>query len=113
MSNWISVKDRLPDNEEFYLTYLFDGHLDTWEMQIKWWDKKHGFLPWDLIDDVTHGFRSLFSTSANESQLFSDDVIERCLAHVPRNKIRPAYNRAEYWQHRVELMQWWADIVED
>lgn len=61
---------------------------------------------------VTHGFRSLFSTSANESQLFSDDVIERCLAHVPRNKIRSAYNRAEYWQHRVELMQWWADIVE-
>lgn len=54
MSNWISIKDRLPDNEEFYLTYLFDGHSDTWEMQIKWWDKKHGFLPWDLIDDVTH-----------------------------------------------------------
>ena len=62
---------------------------------------------------VTHGFRSLFSTSANESQLFSDDVIERCLAHVPRNKIRSAYNMAEYWQHRVELMQWWADIVDD
>lgn len=61
---------------------------------------------------VTHGFRSLFSTHANESQLFSDDVIERCLAHVPRNKIRAAYNRAEYWQHRVELMQWWSDIVE-
>ena len=53
-SRWISVKDRLPDNEEFYLTYLFDGNSDTWEMQIKWWDKKHGFLPWDLIDDVTH-----------------------------------------------------------
>ena len=61
---------------------------------------------------VTHGFRSLFSTHANESQKFSDDVIERCLAHVPRNKIRAAYNRAEYWQHRVELMAWWADIVE-
>ena len=54
VDNWISIKDRLPDNEEFYLTYLFDGNSDTWEMQIKWWDKKHGFLPWDLIDDVTH-----------------------------------------------------------
>ena len=36
-----------------------------------------------------------------------------CLAHVEKNKGRAAYNRAEYWEHRVKLMQWWADIVSE
>lgn len=62
---------------------------------------------------TTHGFRALFSTHANNSQLWDKDVIERCLAHVPKNKGRAAYNRAEYWEHRVKLMQWWADIVSE
>lgn len=66
---------------------------------------------------TTHGFRALLSTNANEarradgSRLFDKDVIERHLAHVPRNKGRAAYNRAKYWDQRVELMQWWSSIV--
>lgn len=66
---------------------------------------------------VTHGFRSLLSTHANEARLedgarmFHEDVIERHLAHVPRNKGRAAYNRAKYWDDRVRLMQWWGNIV--
>ena len=62
---------------------------------------------------TTHGFRALFSTHANNSKLWDSDVIERCLAHVEKNKGRAAYNRAEYWEHRVKLMQWWADIVSE
>ncbi len=46
---------------------------------------------------TTHGFRSLFSTVVNESNLFNPDAIERQLAHVPQNRIRSAYNRAQYW----------------
>lgn len=61
---------------------------------------------------TTHGFRSLFSTYANESQLWQFDVIERCLAHTPQGAVRHAYNRAEYWEHRTALMAWWADIVQ-
>lgn len=60
---------------------------------------------------VTHGFRALFSTNANESKLFDHDAIERHLAHVPTNKGRAAYNRAKYWDERVKMMNWWADIV--
>ncbi|MEY2863431.1 MAG: hypothetical protein RLY58_1138 [Pseudomonadota bacterium] len=40
---------------------------------------------------TTHGFRSVFSTAANESRLWHEDVIERQLAHVPKNRIRGAY----------------------
>lgn len=52
---------------------------------------------------TTHGFRSLFSTVVNESNLFNPDAIERQLAHVPQNRIRSAYNRAQYWDERVKL----------
>ena len=61
---------------------------------------------------TTHGFRSLFSTVINESNLFNFDVIERQLAHVPQNRIRSAYNRAQYWDERVKMMNWYNDQVQ-
>ncbi|WP_335953686.1 tyrosine-type recombinase/integrase [Acinetobacter higginsii] len=60
---------------------------------------------------TTHGFRSLFSTVVNESNLFNPDAIERQLAHVPQNRIRSAYNRAQYWDERVKIMEWYGDQV--
>ena len=59
-----------------------------------------------------HGFRSLASSVLNE-QDFNPDAIERQLAHVPKDKIRAAYNRAEYWPHRVEMMQWYSDYLRE
>ncbi len=60
---------------------------------------------------TVHGFRSTFSTIANESG-FDSDVIEKALAHQERNKVRAAYHRSEYVEHRRELMQWWADLLD-
>ncbi|MCH7315541.1 tyrosine-type recombinase/integrase [Acinetobacter sp. ANC 3882] len=60
---------------------------------------------------TTHGFRSLFSTVVNESNLFNPDAIERQLAHVPQNRIRSAYNRAQYWDERVKIMEWYGEYV--
>jgi integrase len=60
---------------------------------------------------TAHGFRSLFSTVANECG-HDPDVIERQLAHVERNEVRAAYHRAEYLTHRADLMQWWADYLD-
>ena len=61
---------------------------------------------------VTHGFRSLFSTHANNSKKFRADVIEYQIAHVPKDRIRGIYNRAEYFEERLELMQWYSDEVD-
>jgi integrase len=58
-----------------------------------------------------HAMRGTFSTAANESGKFRPDVIERVLAHVERNRVRRAYNAAEYMSERRELLQWWADFV--
>jgi integrase len=60
---------------------------------------------------VGHGFRSMFSTILNEYG-FNRDAIERQLAHVERNGVRAAYNRAEYLPERRFMMQWWADFIE-
>jgi integrase len=62
---------------------------------------------------VAHGFRSTFSTTANESGKWSPDIIELQLAHVERNKVRGAYNRAQHWPERVEMMQWYADHLDE
>lgn len=60
---------------------------------------------------TVHGFRATFSTIANESG-FAGDVIEKALAHEERNKVRAAYHRSEYIEQRRELMQWWADLLQ-
>lgn len=58
-----------------------------------------------------HGFRATASTLLNE-QGYSADVIEKQLAHSPREKIRGIYNRAEYLPERREMMQEWADYLD-
>ena len=60
---------------------------------------------------TAHGFRTLFSTSANEFG-WNSDVIEKQLAHEERDEVRGAYNRAQWLTERTELMQWWADRVD-
>jgi integrase len=58
-----------------------------------------------------HGFRALASTRLNELG-WAPDVIERQLAHVERNRVRAAYNRASYVPERRKMMQAWADYLD-
>ena len=58
-----------------------------------------------------HGFRAMASTRLNEMG-WSADVIERQLAHAERNKVRAAYNRAQYLAERKKMMQTWADYLD-
>ncbi|TCP10898.1 integrase [Crenobacter luteus] len=58
-----------------------------------------------------HGFRSTASTILNESG-FNPDAIERQLSHADHNKVRAAYNRAEYLDERRRILQWWADYID-
>ena len=61
---------------------------------------------------TAHGFRTLFSTCANEAG-WNSDVIEKQLAHEERDGVRGAYNRAQWLPQRVKLMQWWADRLDE
>ena len=60
---------------------------------------------------VAHGFRSTASTILNEHG-WNSDAIERQLAHVEVNKVRGAYNEAEYLPERRLFMQAWADYLD-
>jgi integrase len=61
---------------------------------------------------TAHGFRSTASTLLNESRRWSPDAIERALAHEDKNAVRAAYNRTDYWDERVEMMQWRSDRLD-
>ena len=59
-----------------------------------------------------HGFRALASSILNE-QGYNPDAIERQLAHVEEDRIRAAYNRADYMDERREMMQWYSDYLRE
>jgi integrase len=61
---------------------------------------------------TVHGFRATASTILNEMG-WRPDVIERQLAHVERNKSRAAYHRSEYLEERRQMMQAWADYLDE
>ncbi|WP_313737157.1 tyrosine-type recombinase/integrase [Sphingobium yanoikuyae] len=64
-------------------------------------------------DQMTaHGFRAMAATLLNEMGQWNPDAIERQLAHVDTNQVRRAYARGEYWDERVEMMQYWSDYLD-
>ena len=69
-------------------------------------------MGYDTDEMTAHGFRSMASTRLNEMG-WPPDVIEWQLAYVERNKVRAAYNNAEYLAERRKMMQAWADYLDE
>jgi integrase len=68
-------------------------------------------LGYSKTEMTGHGFRTTASTILHE-QGWPSDVVERQLAHVERNKVKGAYNRAEYLPERRRMMQSWSDYLD-
>jgi len=65
---------------------------------------------------VGHSFRNLFSTTCYNNQKahkMSEEVIESLLHHQEKNQVKRAYNRAKYTKPKKELIQWYADYIDD
>lgn len=66
---------------------------------------------------VGHGWRASFSTIMNEEAerrgtLEHDiHILNRMLAHAPRDKVEAAYNRAAWLPRRRELAELWASLI--
>jgi len=58
-----------------------------------------------------HGFRSTASTILNEAG-YKPDLVERQLSHSERNKVRASYNQAQYLAERRQMLQDWADLID-
>ena len=59
---------------------------------------------------VAHGLRALASTTLNQHG-FDADVVEAALAHIDKNEVRRAYNRADYLERRRVMMDWWSSLI--
>ena len=64
----------------------------------------------DVRDFVLHDFRRTASAILHEAG-FNSDWVEKCLAHEQKG-VRGIYNKAEYLAQRREMLQWWADLVD-
>lgn len=61
---------------------------------------------------VSHGMRSMASTILNE-QGWDPELIEVALAHVDKDEVRSAYNRADYIERRRPMMAWWSHHIQE
>ena len=59
-----------------------------------------------------HGFRALAMSTIKERLGYRHEVVDRQLAHVHRDKVTKAYDRAEFVEERREMMQAWADYID-
>jgi integrase len=59
-----------------------------------------------------HGFRTTFSTLAREVLDYPDRIVEASLAHVTSG-VEGIYNKARFFEKRRELMQAWADYLDE
>lgn len=59
-----------------------------------------------------HGFRALAMSTIKEKLNYRHEIVDRQLAHLPRNKIDQAYDRAKFVPDRIKMMQEWADYID-
>ncbi|MCF8324401.1 MAG: integrase arm-type DNA-binding domain-containing protein [Leadbetterella sp.] len=59
-----------------------------------------------------HGFRALAMSTIKEKLNYRHEIVDRQLAHLPRNKIDQAYDRAKFIPDRIKMMQDWADYID-
>lgn len=64
-----------------------------------------------LAPFTVHDLRRTGSTLLHEAG-FNSDWIEKCLAHEQRG-VRAVYNKAEYSVQRRDMMQKWADMIDE
>lgn len=65
-------------------------------------------------EEITgHGFRAMARTLLDEILGFRPDIIEHQLAHAVKDPLGRAYNRTSHLQIRREMMQKWADYLDE
>jgi len=62
---------------------------------------------------TSHGFRASARTMLDEQLRKRPDLIEHQLAHAVKGPLGRAYNRAEFLDERREMMQDWADWLDE
>ena len=65
-------------------------------------------------DEITgHGFRAMARTILHEQLGYERDIIEHQLAHAVPDSLGTAYNRTKFLKQRKEMMQHWANYLDN
>ena len=70
-------------------------------------------LGYDATQLTAHGFRATARTLLDETLKFRPDIIEHQLAHAVKDPNGRAYNRTSHLEDRREMMQKWADYLDE
>lgn len=97
------------------LTYVFKGGRDPQrpmsESAVNAALKRLGY---DTKTEITgHGFRAMARTILHEKLNIDPHVIEHQLSHAVPDALGTAYNRTKFIDQRVEMMQIWADYLDE
>jgi len=103
----MALRSLVPTNSVFLFPNRVDPRRPMADRSLNALMERLGFSG----DGTPHGMRAAFSTHFNATGA-SVDVIEHCLAHVPGNRVRAAYNRHAYQDERRTLLQAWANHVD-
>lgn len=60
-----------------------------------------------------HGFRASLRTLGREKLKADRDVLEAQLAHAKKDEVQAAYDRTEFTEERINVMQQWADFLDE
>ena len=74
--------------------------------------ERMGFNGPNTMGLAAHGFRGTASTHLHELG-FDSELVEIQLAHTPGNKVKAAYSAAKFLPKRTEMMQNWADYLDE
>lgn len=70
-------------------------------------------MGYDNLTMTPHGFRAMARTMLDEVLNYRIDWIEHQLAHAVRDATGRAYNRTAHLEGRAQLMQGWADYLDE
>ncbi|MCR5259554.1 MAG: integrase arm-type DNA-binding domain-containing protein [Desulfovibrio sp.] len=70
-------------------------------------------MGWDNEAMTTHGFRAMFKTLADASGRWNSDLTKSQIAHVIGTAVDRAYSRDDFLDRRREMMQAWADWLDE
>lgn len=65
------------------------------------------------VDITAHGFRAMARTILHERLNIDPNIIEHQLAHKVPDTLGSAYNRTKFLSQRKEMMQQWADYLDE
>lgn len=60
---------------------------------------------------TVHGFRTSFSNWGIENTNAGPDLIDMCISHLTRDKVREAYQRSPQLEQRRAIFEQWSDFV--